>query len=538
MQMSIDHLSKCWDLVVVGGGITGAGVFREAVRIGLKTLLLEQRDFAWGTSSRSSKMVHGGLRYLKQGQLLLTRTSVVERQRLVREAPGLVEPLEFLTPVYKDQSPGKWIMGAGLTIYSALAGSIQHKFYHKNAFLKRVPSIHSDGLEGGYSFWDAGVDDARLVLRLINDGQQKQGHNSLPNGTALNYTKVKQILRDEQGFVKGVLIEDCFLKKERTIETPVVINASGAWASKLHPCPDSKLHLRPLRGSHLVFPNSLLPINQVISFIHPEDKRPVFIFPWEGATFLGTTDVDHKFSNDFENGFDREPVMSKHEALYLIDGFKWAFPDTNLSIKDSVATIAGIRPVLSSGKRNPSEESREHVVWKDKGLVTVTGGKLTTFRQLAADTLNAAKPFMRIKDRGERDGIDTPIFESDKELILKSPYPNKITRKDWRRLYGRYGKDALNIVENSKIEDLARIGSTNYLWAELPYSAANGQIRSLDDLLMRRVRIGLLLPYGGQEHFKRIKELCQPILGWDDHHFNQEILRYQELWHRAYSVPV
>jgi glycerol-3-phosphate dehydrogenase len=469
--MSIDHLSKCWDLVVVGGGITGAGVFREAVRIGLKTLLLEQRDFAWGTSSRSSKMVHGGLRYLKQGQLLLTRTSVVERQRLVREAEGLVEPLEFLTPVYKDQSPGKWIMGAGLTIYSALAGSIQHKYYHKNAFLKRVPSIRYDGLEGGYSFWDAGVDDARLVLRLINDGQQKQGNNSSPNGTALNYTKVKQILRDEQGFVKGVLIEDCILKKQRTIETPVVINASGAWASTLHPCPDSKLHLRPLRGSHLVFPHSLLPISQVVSFIHPEDRRPIFIFPWEGATFLGTTDVDHKFSNDVEDtlynkighnlevnmgdsdrqhagmiDINQEPAMSKHEALYLIDGFKWAFPDIKLSIKDSVATIAGIRPVLSSGKRNPSEESREHVVWKDRGLVTVTGGKLTTFRQLAADTLNAAKPFMKIKNREEPELLektktvhgslfnvdnsifefDTPIFESDKELILKSPYSNKI----------------------------------------------------------------------------------------------------------------
>ncbi|MBF0260059.1 MAG: FAD-dependent oxidoreductase, partial [Desulfamplus sp.] len=248
--MSIDSLADNWDMVVVGGGITGAGIFREAVRMGLKTLLLEQRDFAWGTSGRSSKMVHGGLRYLKQGKLLLTRNSVMERQRLVKEAPGLVEPLEFLTPVYKNQSPGCLMMGAGLTIYSALAGSFQYKYYPKNAFLKRVPSMRSENLTGGYGFWDAGVDDARLVLRLIKDGQAS-------GGTALNYTKVNEVLRnpeniienrekdienseiiikkpesmfklekkiENKGFVSGVLIQDFFTKKTKIVQTPVVIN--------------------------------------------------------------------------------------------------------------------------------------------------------------------------------------------------------------------------------------------------------------------------------------------------------------------------
>ncbi|MBF0301893.1 MAG: glycerol-3-phosphate dehydrogenase/oxidase [Desulfamplus sp.] len=577
--MSINSLPKCWDIVVVGGGITGAGIFREAVRMGLQTLLLEQKDFAWGTSSRSSKMVHGGLRYLKQGQILLTRTSVIERQRLLREAPGLVEPLEFLTPVFKEQSPGFFMMGAGLAIYSLLAGSIQHRYYSKNDFLKRVPFLRSKSLKGGYSFWDAGVDDARLVLRLINEGQDQKrlnhkinlniragnsnisvvnSNNSEDNGKALNYTKVKRVLRDEQGFVKGVLIEDTFSGEERIIETSVVINASGAWASNLHPSSDPKLHLRPLRGSHLIFPHFRLPIGQVISFIHPEDRRPVFIFPWEGATFLGTTDVDHKNLT-----IDQEPVISKDEVLYLMEGFKWAFPDVNLSINDSIASIAGIRPVLSSGKLKPSEESREHVVWKDKGLVTVTGGKLTTFRKLAVDTLNAAQTFMRVK---KSPMVDVPIFDLysgecsnvNSKLGYGSNYnlgydthsgdnynnsgiPScprcDLSIKWWRRLYGRYGSRALEIIQNSKREDLTQIPQTNYLWAELPYAAANEQVHTLDDLLMRRVRIGLILPRGGEEHFSRIKKLCQHVLGWDDHHFNQEIIRYRELWQRAYSVP-
>ncbi|MBF0204696.1 MAG: FAD-dependent oxidoreductase, partial [Desulfamplus sp.] len=249
--------------------------------------------------------------------------------------------------------------------------------------------------------------------------------------------------------------------------------------------------------------------------------------PWEGASFLGTTDVDH------DADIDKEPVMSRHEALYLMDGFKWAFPDIKLSIKDGISTIAGVRPVLSSGKRDPSQESREHVVWKDKGLVTVTGGKLTTFRTLASDTLNAAKPFMRVK---KSPMLHIPLFDQT-PCPCTCPYHDLATDV-WKRLWGRYGTEALALVKNAKSEDLTQIPKTAYLWAELSHEAAQGQVRTLQDLLMRRVRIGLILPFDGQEHFKRIKQLCQPALGWDDHHFEQEIARYREFWQTAHRVPV
>ncbi|MBF0259954.1 MAG: FAD-dependent oxidoreductase, partial [Desulfamplus sp.] len=239
------------------------------------------------------------------------------------------------------------------------------------------------------------------------------------------------------------------------------------------------------------------------------------------------TDVDHRAD------INAEPVMDRYEALYLMDGFRWAFPEINLSIKDAIASIAGIRPVLSSGNIDPSKESREHVVWKDRGLVTVTGGKLTTFRTLAADTLNAAKSFMRVQ---KSPMLYIPLFEQT-SVPCPCPY-NALATDVWKRLCGRYGTDALALVKNAKSEDLTQIPGTAYLWAELPYAAAHEQVRTLEDLLMRRVRIGLILPYGAQEHFKRIRQLCQPVLGWDDHRFDQEILRYRKFWQKAHRVPV
>ncbi|RLB39507.1 MAG: FAD-dependent oxidoreductase, partial [Deltaproteobacteria bacterium] len=363
--MFLEDVEESWDLVVIGGGITGAGILLEAARAGLRALLLEQRDFAWGTSGRSSKLVHGGLRYIRDGHLMLTRVSVRERERLLREAAGLVEPLEFVIPIYDGHKLGKKALGFALTIYSILAHKRQHVYLEAAELRERASLLVSEGLQGGFQYLDARVDDARLVLRVIQEAESL-------GACALNYCAVTEVRRSRAGKMRGVGVRDVETGVERSFSSPVVINATGAWAESLHPCPEPGRRIRPLRGSHLVFPASVIPLERALTLEHPVDQRPVFLIPWEGVVVYGTTDLDH------HEDLCYEPVISTEEARYLMEGLRHILP--GVSTAQCLSSYAGVRPVLSRGDRPPSKESREHAVWKDEGLVTVTGGKLTTFR--------------------------------------------------------------------------------------------------------------------------------------------------------------
>jgi len=517
--MNLKELPKTWDLIIVGGGITGAGILREATRMGLKVVLVEQKDFAWGTSSRSSKLVHGGLRYLKEGHFLMTKIAVEERERLLKEAPGLVESLGFLLPIYEDQKPGKRTLQVGLSLYDIMARERQHQYYEADAFVQMVPYINRKGLKGGFHFLDAQVDDSRLVLRLINE-------SVLAGAQALNYTAVINIIRNGEGNVVGVEIEDVETHETWKIYSSAVINATGSWAEKLHPSPDPKRHLRPLRGSHLVFPASVLPLSEGLSFIHPLDNRAVFVIPWEGAVLVGTTDLDHP------GDLSLEPKITEDEVTYLMEGVRAVFPSLVISLKDCLCAFAGIRPVLSEGKIEPSEESREHVVWVDHGLVTVTGGKLTTFRRLAGDALKAANPFLppgKVLDK------KAPVFGK----VPENPVQDYgLSAQIWRRLFGRYGRTAESLIQMAEPDDLSIIPGTHTLWAELPYVAQHEQIRHLSDLLLRRVRIGLLTPEGGKAYLKRIQKLCKDVLPWDHRRWKEEISLYLEDWLHVHALPV
>ena len=517
--MNIKDIPGQWDLIVIGGGITGAGIFREATRMGIRTILIEQRDFAWGTSSRSSKLVHGGLRYLKEGHFKMTKIAVEERERLMKEAPGLVESLQFLLPIYEDQRPGKRTMQVGLSLYDLMARERQHHYYDREKFQQLVPQINSNGLKGGFEFLDAQVDDSRLVLRLIMEAVAS-------GGCALNYTAVRHIHRNEDGLVAGVQVEDVETRETKSLSSPVVINATGSWAEKLHPSPDPERHLRPLRGSHLVFLARALPLIKGFSFIHPVDNRAVFVVPWEGALLVGTTDLDHA------QNLSVEPQITEAEVKYLMQGVQTMFPSLNLSLQDCLCAFAGIRPVLSEGKLKPSEESREHVVWTNEGLITVTGGKLTTFRRLALDALKAARSYLPPDVKLDR---KAPVFD---EVPQKPPLGYGLTPQIWRRLYGRYGASAETLVRQAKSKNLSVIPGTHTIWAELPYVAQNEQIRHLSDLLLRRVRIGLLTPEGGKAYLKRIKRLCKNVLPWDRQRWKEEISAYRKQWIQAHALPV
>jgi len=520
--------NKPWDLIVVGGGITGAGVLREAARQGLKTLLIEQRDFAWGTSSRSSKMVHGGLRYLAQGDFKLTRHSLQERERLLDEAPGLVERMGYYMMIKRGQFPGRLVMTMVLKLYDLIAGVKDNRYCNLQAVNALFPGINNKHLKGACYYTDAVTDDARLVLRVLQEAARASEENASPVHS-LNYAKVKKLLQSN-GQVKGVLVEDVETGRTLELNASVVVNATGTWADRLRNEVNPEQRVRPLRGSHLVLPRQCLPVEGVATLFHPKDKRPVFIFPWEGATVVGTTDLDHN------QNLDSEASISTEEIDYLLQVVNDQFPQSRISQNEIIATYAGVRPVIGSEKsRDPSKERRDHAVWSDNGLITVSGGKLTTFRLIAREVIAKALP------RLAGQGSDLSVASADERVFsLPTQTAEQLMPEDKvraQRLLGRYGDNAANILEKTSFKDREKIAATEYCLAECRWAVRNEAVIHLDDLLLRRTRIGLLLRNGGVEIFSALKQIFAEELNWTPDRWERERLRYLDIWQQHYSLP-
>ena len=510
-------LARDWDVLVVGGGITGAGILLEASRRGLHALLVEQRDFAWGTSSRSSKLVHGGLRYLKQGRFGLTREAVHERQALLTDAAGLVEPQGFAFGDYAGRKPGRRQFMLGLAIYDAMAGQRARRYLDAADFAMLAPHVGRDGLRGGMLYQDAKTDDARLVLRVLQEARRH-------GGVAVNYLGVASLLRDD-GKVAGATLNDAVDGTTFTVRARLVISATGAWADGLRGQVGAKPKLRPLRGSHLLLPAWRLPLAQAVSLMHPHDGRPVFAYPWEGVTLVGTTDVDHG------GGLDAEAAMTRAELDYLLAALRWQFPGLALGEHDVIATFAGVRPVIGSGQLDPSKEAREHALWLEHGLLTVAGGKLTTFRVIALDALRLAAPLL-------------PGWQADlRPLPIFAPVPPLAGRalaldgEQRARLQGRHGMAAQALCDAARDGELAPIPGTQTLWAQLRWGARAEDVQHLEDLLLRRTRLGLQLAGGALAIMPRLRASCQDELAWDDARWELEQQRYLALWRSHYSVP-
>ncbi len=520
-------LDTQWDLIVIGGGITGAGILREATRAGLKTLLVEAQDFSSGTSSRSSKLVHGGFRYLKNAQFKLTYQSVRERERLLKEARGLVIPLGFLMPSYQNDRVPPRLMDAALTFYDLLARKWNHRYYDAYDMHDLCPMLAEEGLRGGFRFFDAQTDDARLVLRLVRE-------SALLGGVALNYAEVTALLMDQRGRVRGVVLTDkappdrsnTLAPRQRSIEiqAQLVINATGAWADDMREEVGKKPRLRKLRGSHLVIPRHRLPLTRAVSLFHPLDMRPIFAFPWEGVIIFGTTDRDHELP------LLHEPYITAHEVEYLMTALCQAFPEQELNLKDIQATFAGVRPVIDTGKKDPSKESREHILWYENGLLTVSGGKLTTFRWMAFDALKAARRDLTINFALDS---HTQVFEpASIEALAETELKPKIKL----RLLGRYGLDLPAMIASAQHCELTPIEDTDCMWAELRWAARGEGVVHLSDLLLRRVRLGLLLHRGGIPIIDTIRDIAQSELGWSNERWSKELQAYTDLWNQCYHL--
>ncbi len=531
-----------WDMLIIGGGITGAGIAREAARRGLAVLLIEQKDFAWGTSSRSSKMVHGGLRYIASGDYKTTLLSVRERERMLSEASGLVNEMHYVMPHYKGKFPPPWIFNTLLRVYDRLAGKRYFTYFKREAFLSLNPHIKQDKFLGASQFSDAVTDDSRLVMRVldeaINDGAQ-----------AINYLKAESLITNEQGLVVGATLKDTSSEdnahsnaQSYDVYAKVVVSATGAWADTLRmqasKQSEQSFHkqIRPSRGSHLVISQERLPLKQAYTFLHPEDKRAVFVFPWENRTVLGTTDLDHPPLDDSEVGITNE------EVDYLLTATNGLFNDADLNREDVISTWAGVRPLISDGgdgKRvSPSKEKRDHSVWLDNNLVTVSGGKLTTFRLIALDVLEKCQEVLAL----DKSVIQNQTINGDHVFSDTTPtHPKFFTlpKALQQRLQGFYGLQLDTLLELAHDEDMAYVTDSNTIWAEIRFAARHEQVIHLDDLLLRRTRLGLILPHGAMTPLisTRLKQICQQELGWDEQKWQQEVARYQDLWQRYYHLP-
>lgn len=511
------ELDQQWDIIVIGGGITGAGVFRRAVAEGYKTLLIEAADFSFGTSSRSSKLVHGGFRYLRNKQFDVTRESVREREWLLKEAKNLVTPLGFVMPCPGDVKTSAQF-AIGVVIYDLLAPKWKHSFLSRKKVIRTFPQIEKPDLKGAFLYYDAEMDDARLVQHIIREGVAA-------GGTAINYCKAEKLLRSKTGEVCGVQLKDegssnLDIKEARSA---VVINATGPWSDDLRAQVNAPARLRRLRGSHLIFPRERLPLPHAVTLLHPRDRRAMFAIPWEGTTMIGTTDLDHSLS--LSRG---EPFATLAEIDYILEAGNATFPSAHLKQEDILSTFSGLRPVINTGAADPSKESRAHVVWEENGLITVTGGKLTTFRIMAEEALQMASARLPhtiiLEDR-------KPYFDP----LPKIEAGGRILSSEFAYLIGRYCAETEDLLNTARDGENQPIQNLPNLWSEIRWAARTGAVEHLDDLLLRRVRVGMLLPDGASAEMDRIRSIAQQELGWNDNKWLAEEKRYREIYQNSYS---
>ena len=370
------------DVLVIGGGISGAGIARDAAARGLRVLLCEQNDLAFGTSSRSSKLVHGGLRYLEQGELGLVFESVNERGTLMKLAPHLVTPLGFLVPIYAGRRPGLATIRAGILLYEGLSlfrSPKPARSLSPAQAAEVAPGLSLEGLKGAPLYFDCGTDDARLTLETALDAAAR-------GATIATWARIERLLPGAGGLVRGALVRDALDGGCREVKAGVVVNATGPWTDRtLSMAAAGPRWLRPTKGVHLVVPRAKLPVEHCVACFHPDDNRYLFVIPWGDHTYVGTTDTD--FTGSVE-----EVCASRDDVRYLLRAVHHYFPRREVGEADVVSTWAGLRPLIDPGDDvTESAVSREEKIETSvDGVVTVAGGKLTTYRAMAEAVVDAA----------------------------------------------------------------------------------------------------------------------------------------------------
>ncbi len=519
------------DLVVIGGGITGAGVLRDAALRGLSCALFERADFASGTSSHTSKLIHGGLRYLAEGQLGVTRESCVERDRLAALNPNLVRPLPFLFCAFDDGVP-PWKMVTGLSLYSAIAGFRGGTFrlLRRGEIETLSHDVRKQGLRAAGLYYDQQVDDARIVLEVLKDAR-RAGAEAIHHAEVVGFERAA-------GRLTAVRVRCALTAGEHVIRARSFVNATGPAVDRCRALDHalSRQELRPAKGVHAVIPRERVHADAAVSF-QARDGRHMFLCPWQDVHLIGTTDA---FTDEID-----APRVTRAELRYLLDAANHAFPRVNLAERDLVSVYAGVRPLVSDADAvtPPSRVSREHRFTEDaSGLVSIAGGKLTTFRAMAEETVDRVIRALPVQHRARLVACSTaerPLrddaFDS-RALATELQQRFDLEAKTAERLIGTWGENALCMLEAADDLGRTRVGSSRYLMAEVAWSISHECTATLCDVLERRVRLAVFAAGQGLSELETLARVAQQAAGWSDAKTAEERQRYRAVIEARYTV--
>lgn len=494
-----------FDVLVIGGGIVGAGVARDAAMRGLRVALVEQADFASGTSSRSSRLVHGGLRYLENGQLHLVFEASQERRTLMRIAPHIVRPLQFLWPVFDGARIPTWKLRAALTIYDALAlfrNVAPHHALAAAAVSTLEPALRRAGLRGGATYFDAATDDARLTL--LN---ARAAHDA--GAVVASRVRVDGLLLDSR-VVRGARAYDAIENRSFDIAARSVVNATGPWSDAIRRFarPNATASVRGTKGVHVALPAERVGNAGALTLLSPLDGRVFFVLPSGATTIVGTTDTD----------YDGEPDAVRatpDDVAYLLQSVDAYFPAANLTSGDVIAAWAGLRPLIGGDPRHPDALSREHAVTTTApGLITVSGGKLTTYRVMARDTVDAVQRMLGQPVREAPTGrVPLPggdvALDAQREIAARRTGSHALAAHLLHR-YGAEWSDVWSLAESDRALALPLSPPLPYLHAEVAWSITREMAVSLGDVLMRRVPLAWQLA----DHGVSLASAVARLYGW------------------------
>lgn len=540
--------AESFDLVVIGGGITGAGVAREGALAGLRVALLERDDFASGTSSRSSRLIHGGVRYLEHGHFALVAESSRERRLLMSLAPHLVRPLAFTWPVYKGARVPLWKVRAGLMLYDALAlfrNVGRHAGLNADAVMSVEPGLARTDLVGGARYWDAATDDSRLTLASVIAARDE-------GALVANHLDVVGGVRPGLGArLSGVAVKDRITGASFTVTARVVVNATGPWSDATAALTGATQGARMVgsAGTHIAVPRNRIGNNDAVTLVSPLDGRVMFVLPAGVHAIIGTTERPVQQHAD-------EVRATEQDVAYLLRTANARFPNAQLTMDDVISAWAGIRPLaaLRVGERAANTVSREHAIaHRDDGLVSVTGGKLTTFRSMAIDVLRHAEQELVRADGLSR--VSAAHDRAKRSEVVPFPGGDLVSRATvihearetvhdaavGERLALAYGSRWRNVWSYAQRDrSLARrlVDDLPYLLAEVPHAVEREMACTLSDVLIRRTHVAFETRDHGRGAAKRIAPLMAALLQWSSTDIGGQLSAYDADVGRIFGIDL
>lgn len=503
--------NEVFDLCIIGGGINGAGVARDAASRGMRVALIEAKDFASGTSSRSSKLIHGGIRYLENMEFHLVFEALNERTKLFEMAPHLVHPLRFMIPLYENSRVGMFKMGLGMWLYDALAlfqAPEMHERLNADESMHRMPTMQAEKLKGSYIYSDAYMDDDRLVHETLRSAHEI-------GAACINYVKAMGAQFNSDGKIEAVQCEDQLNGQKFNIRAKHVVSCVGPWTDELGPklLKDWKSILRPTKGIHLTLQKSRLPLSSAVVMAAEKSDRIVFGIPRHEMVIIGTTDTDYQESPD-------KVVATAEDVKYLLDVTRQYFPGAAITEKDIVATYAGVRPLVKDSSSSEGKTSREHVIMDDdRGVTLIAGGKYTTYRLISEQVVAHSLKFFSLEERARFAKSDTTralnsyttVDAFQQALAQASVWARKTGRPEWETqlLAERHGLEGAEILKSYP----ARY---TYWQLEAAQAIDHTLCLNLVDFYARRVPLFLAYPEHGMPQLESICEVFQEKLSWSE----------------------